>query len=36
MTEIVKLEGVTKVYQDGKIAVPALREIDLSIQKGEF
>ena len=36
MTEIVKLEGVTKVYQDGKVAVPALREIDLSIQKGEF
>ena len=36
MTEIVKLEGVTKVYQDGKIVVPALREIDLSIQKGEF
>ncbi|MCK5423300.1 MAG: ATP-binding cassette domain-containing protein, partial [Deltaproteobacteria bacterium] len=36
MTKIVKLEGVTKVYQDGKVAVPALREIDLSIQKGEF
>lgn len=36
MTEIVKLEGVTKVYQEGKVAVPALREIDLSIQKGEF
>lgn len=36
MTEIVGLEGVTKVYQDGKVAVPALRGIDLSIQKGEF
>ncbi len=36
MTKIVKLEGVTKVYQDGKVVVPALREIDLSIQKGEF
>jgi len=36
MAEIVKLEGVTKVYQDGKVAVSALREIDLSIQKGEF
>jgi putative ABC transport system ATP-binding protein len=36
MTEIVKLEGVTKVYQDGKVAVPALRGIDLSLQKGEF
>lgn len=36
MTEIVKLEGVTKIYQGGKVAVPALRGIDLSIQKGEF
>jgi len=36
MPEIVKLEGVTKVYQDGKVAVPALRGIDLSLQKGEF
>ena len=36
MTEIVKLEAVTKVYQDGKVAVPALRGIDLSLQKGEF
>jgi len=36
MTDIVTLEGVTKIYQDGKVAVPALRGIDLSIQKGEF
>ena len=36
MTEIVRLEGITKIYQDGKVAVPALRGIDLSIQKGEF
>jgi len=36
MTEIVRLEGVTKVYQDEKVAVPALRGIDLSIQEGEF
>ena len=36
MAEIVTLEGVTKIYQDGKVAVPALRGIDLSIQKGEF
>jgi len=36
MTEIVRLEGVTKVYQDGKVAVPALRGINFSIQKGEF
>ena len=36
MAEIVRLEGVTKVYQDGKVSVPALRGIDLSVQKGEF
>jgi putative ABC transport system ATP-binding protein len=36
MTEIVRLEGITKIYQDGKVAVPALRGIELSIQKGEF
>jgi len=36
MTEIVRLEGVTKVYQDGKVSVPALRGINFSIQKGEF
>lgn len=36
MTEIVRLEGATKVYQDGKVAVSALRGIDLSIQKGAF
>ena len=36
MIEIVRLEGVTKTYQQGKVAVPALRGIELSIQKGEF
>ena len=36
MTEIVRLEGVTKEYQDGKVTVPALRGIDLNVQKGEF
>jgi putative ABC transport system ATP-binding protein len=36
MTDIVRLEGVTKVYQDGKVAVPALRGIDLVLEKGEF
>jgi putative ABC transport system ATP-binding protein len=36
MPEIVKLQEVTKVYQDGKVAVPALRGIDLLLQKGEF
>jgi putative ABC transport system ATP-binding protein len=36
MTAIVKLEEVTKVYQDGKVAVSALRRVDLELQKGEF
>ena len=36
MTAIVKLEGVTKVYQDGKVAVSALRGVDLNLQKGDF
>jgi len=36
MAAIVKLEEVTKVYQDGKVAVSALRGIDLELQKGEF
>lgn len=36
MAAIVKLEEVSKVYQDGKVAVSALRGIDLELQKGEF
>jgi putative ABC transport system ATP-binding protein len=36
MAAIVKLEEVTKVYQDGKVAVSALRGVDLQLQKGEF
>ncbi len=36
MAAIVKLEEVTKVYQDGKVAVSALRGVDLELQKGEF
>ena len=36
MTAIVKLEGITKVYQDGKVAVPALRGVDLELQQGDF
>lgn len=36
MAAIVKLEGVTKVYQDGRVAVPALQGVDLKLQKGEF
>ena len=33
---IVQLEGITKVYQQQSIAVPALAGIDLEIHKGEF
>jgi len=36
MAEIVRVEGVTKFYQQGKVSVPALRGVDLSIQSGEF
>jgi putative ABC transport system ATP-binding protein len=36
MAAIVKLEGVTKVYQDGKVAVSALQGVDLELQKAEF
>jgi putative ABC transport system ATP-binding protein len=36
MAAIVRLEGVTKVYGDGQVAVPALRGIDLAIAPGEF
>jgi len=36
MNAIVKLKGVTKVYQDGKVAVSALRGVDLELQKGDF
>jgi putative ABC transport system ATP-binding protein len=30
------MEGVTKIYQQGKVDVSALQGIELSIQKGEF
>lgn len=36
MATIIELQGVTKVYQQGKIEVPALRGLDLEIQAGEF
>jgi len=34
--EVVRLEQVTKRYQQGEIAVDALRGIDLTISRGEF
>ena len=33
---IVKLEGVCKTYQMGKVLVPVLKNIDLNIEKGEY
>ena len=36
MTDIVECRGVTKHYRTGSIDVPALRGIDLSIEKGDF
>ena len=33
---IIKLENVSKIYQMGDVQVPALRGINLEIQKGEF
>src|SRR4030042_4756300 len=31
-----RLQGITKVYRAGDVPVPALRGIDLEIQRGEF
>ncbi len=36
MAPIIQAESVTKVYRIGKVEVPALTGISLSIQKGEF
>ena len=33
---IVELEQVTKTYRQGKVDVPALRGIDLTVEEGEF
>jgi putative ABC transport system ATP-binding protein len=33
---IIEVEGLTKTYQVGDVAVHALRGVDLQIQKGEF
>jgi putative ABC transport system ATP-binding protein len=33
---LLEMKGVKKIYQQGKIEVPALRGIDLTVEKGEF
>jgi putative ABC transport system ATP-binding protein len=33
---LLELQGVQKIYQQGKIEVPALRGIDLKVETGEF
>ena len=36
MMTLIELKGVEKIYQQGKIEVPALRGIDLTVETGEF
>jgi len=33
---LLELKGVKKIYQQGKIEVPALRGVDLEVEEGEF
>ncbi len=33
---IIEIRGLHKIYQVGKVGVPALRGVDLSVKKGEF
>ena len=36
LNEVVKVEGLTKIYQRDSIAVTALSDVDLVIRKGDF
>jgi putative ABC transport system ATP-binding protein len=33
---VISLRGITKVYRAGDVLVPALRDVDLDIERGEF
>lgn len=34
--DMVKLEAITKIYQQGKLPVPVLQSIDLQVEEGEY
>ena len=34
--EVILMQGITKVYDTGKVKVEAIRGVDLSVQQGEF
>ena len=36
MSEVIRVENLYKTYRMGDIEVPALRGINLSIERGEF
>ena len=36
MAEIIQCRGVTKIYRQGTVDVPALRGVDLDIEAGDF
>lgn len=36
MTTMIWMEGITKTYRMGEVSVPVLKQIDLSIQQGEY
>src|ERR1700683_4643012 len=36
MADIIRCRGVTKIYRQGSVDVPALRGVDLDIESGDF
>lgn len=35
-SSIIRMEGIRKIYDTGKVKVEALKGIDLDVQRGEF